>query len=315
MRHPRITSRFIQKQSHLDGLILKSYSGLKMNFSRALPLLAAIGLLAGLLLTNNRGLAGEATKKNTHPAKAFTFIQMCDTQLGMGGYEHDVKTFELAVEQINAMAPDFVLICGDLVGKANDKSFADFNRIKGGFTIPCHCAAGNHDVGNEPTVESLNNYRKKIGKDYFTLEHKGYTFVMANTQLWKAPLDGESEKHDAWFKAALKSAKEKGRPVVVVTHYPLFTKVPDEKENYYNIEPAKRKELLDLFKANGVVAMLAGHTHKLVVNNYEGIQMVNGETTSKNFDKRPLGFRKWTATKEGKLSHEYVKLAGKILGK
>ena len=281
-----------------------------MNFSRALPLLAATALMASLAFINHPGMAEEVAKED--PSKEFTFIQMCDTQLSMGGYEHDVQTFELAVKQINKMAPDFVLICGDLVGKANEKSFADFNRIKGGFKIPCHCAAGNHDVGNKPTAESLKNYRETIGKDYFTLEHKRYTFVVANTQLWKAPLKGESEKHDAWFKAALKSAKKKGSPVVVVTHYPLFVKEPDEKENYYNIEPAKRTELLNLFKTSGVVAMLAGHTHKLVVNDYEGIQMVNGETTSKNFDKRPLGFRKWTAKEEGKLSHEYVKLAGEI---
>ena len=45
----------------------------------------------------------------------FSFAQMCDTQLGMGGYEHDVKTFGLAVTQINKMKPDFVVICGDLV--------------------------------------------------------------------------------------------------------------------------------------------------------------------------------------------------------
>ena len=100
-----------------------------------------------------------------------------------------------------------------------------------------------------------------------------------------------------------------------MTHYPLFVKAPDEKENYYNIEPEKRKELLELFKANGVVAMLAGHTHKLVINDYQGIQMVNEETTSKNFDKRPLGFRKWTAKERGRLSHEYVKLSGEISSK
>jgi predicted phosphodiesterase len=61
-----------------------------------------------------------------------------------------------------------------------------------------------------------------------------------------------------------------------------------------------------------VVAMLAGHTHKLVINDYKGIQMVNVETTSRNFDKRPLGFRRWTAGEKGKLSHEYVKLVGEI---
>ena len=145
---------------------------------------------------------------------------MCDTQLGMGGYEHDVKTFELAVEQINALEPDFVVICGDLVNKADDKSFADFNRIKAGFKIPCHCAAGNHDVENVPTVESLKRCREKVGKDYYVVEHKGYTFVTANTQLWKAPLEEESEKHDASFKEALEAAKAKGSPVVVVVRYP-----------------------------------------------------------------------------------------------
>jgi predicted phosphodiesterase len=283
-----------------------------MKISRILPLLVTTALVSGLFLVNSNGMADELEKTTPGSPKEFTFVQMCDTQLGMGGYEHDVKTFELAVGQINALTPDFVLICGDLVGKANDKSFADFNRIKSGFKIPCHCAAGNHDIENNPTAASLKNYRKKIGKDYFVLEHKGYTFVIANTQLWKAAVTGESEKHDAWFKAALKSAKEKGRPVVVVTHYPLFVKTPDEKENYYNIEPAKRRELLALFEANGVVAMLAGHTHKLVVNDYKGIQMVNGETTSKNFDKRPLGFRMWTAKGKGKLSHKYVKLVGEI---
>ena len=85
----------------------------------------------------------------------FSFVQMCDTQLGMGGYEHDVKTFTLAVDQINKMKPDFVVICGDLVNKADEKSWADFNRIKAGFVIPCHCAAGNHDVENVPTAKSL----------------------------------------------------------------------------------------------------------------------------------------------------------------
>ena len=124
-----------------------------MKLSRALPLFIATAIASVLLLSNRPGLAQETRKTNS--PNEFTFIQMCDTQLGMGGYDHDVKTFELAVAQINKMAPDFVLICGDLVGKANDKSFADFNRIKSGFKIPCHCAAGNHDVANKPTPESL----------------------------------------------------------------------------------------------------------------------------------------------------------------
>jgi predicted phosphodiesterase len=235
---------------------------------------------------------------------------MCDTQLGMGGYEHDVATFKAAVKQINAMKADFVVICGDLVDKANDKSFADFNSIKSGFKLPCYCAAGNHDVENEPTAETLRIYREKIGKDYYSVEHKGYTIVVANTQLWKAPLEGESDKHDAWFKKTLKTAKAKDSPVIIVVHYPLFVKQPDEEEGYFNIPPVKRKEILDLCEENGVVAFLAGHTHKQITNEYKGIQLVNGETTSLNFDKRPMGFRYWSVDEEKGLKHRFVEVEG-----
>ena len=279
--------------------------------SRQLPPLPALLLAAGLFAFIAFPAPGEDEGKAGQPEEAapFQFVQMCDTQLGMGGYAHDVKTFELAVKQINAMRPDFVVICGDLVQKSNDKSFADFNRIKAGFKIPCHCAAGNHDVENKPTAESLRRYREKIGKDYYSVEHKGYTFVIANTQLWKAPLAGESENHDAWFKAALAKAKAKASPVVVVVHYPLFLAKPDEKETYFNLPLAKRMEILKLCEKNGVVAFLAGHTHKLLVNEYKGIQLINGETTSKNFDKRPMGFRLWNAG-GGSLSHRFVALEG-----
>ena len=110
----------------------------------------------------------------------------------MGGYEHDVNSFKQAVKQINALKPDFAVICGDLVDEPDDKSYADFNEIKDGFTVRCYSASGNHDVFNQPTAASLKRYREQVGKDYYAVEHKGYTFVTANTQLWKAPLEGES---------------------------------------------------------------------------------------------------------------------------
>nr|MDA3835903.1 hypothetical protein [Spirochaetales bacterium] len=49
--------------------------------------------------------------------KAFSFVQLCDTQLGFNtdNYENDVDVFKRAVSQINILNPDFVVICGDLV--------------------------------------------------------------------------------------------------------------------------------------------------------------------------------------------------------
>jgi len=242
--------------------------------------------------------------------KPFKFVQLCDTQLGMGGYEHDLKAFTQAVAQINKLKPDFVMICGDLVHNRSDKSFADFNQIKAQFNVPCYCVSGNHDVGNDPTPESLAYYREVVGKDYYSFEHKGYMFVIVNTQLWKAPVEGELKKHDVWLEDTLGTAANKNTPVFVVGHYPLFLEEPDEAEKYMNLPVAKRRELCKLFDKQGVVAMLGGHTHRLITNECKGIQLVNAETISKNFDKRPLGFRVWHVANSSPFNHDFVSLEG-----
>jgi predicted phosphodiesterase len=236
----------------------------------------------------------------------FTFVQVCDPQLGWGfGYQNDVNSLKLAVSHINGLKPDLVVFCGDLVNNFNDSSVADFNEIRSGLTMPSYCAPGNHDVGNSPTVASLNRYRQAIGMDYFSFEHKGYTFVITDTSLWKAPLAGESEKQDTWLKQTLEAARDKNSPVFVVQHYPLYLKSPDEAEEYYNLPPAKRSELLALFENCGVVAVLGGHRHELIINEYKGIQLVNGEATSRNTDGRPLGFRLWHVDSPTSIRHEF----------
>lgn len=237
----------------------------------------------------------------------FSFVQLCDTQLGMGGYTDDIERFEQAVKQINDLDVDFAVICGDLVHHAADSSFSDFLRIKSGFRIPCYVAAGNHDIGKVPDSASLSYYRQIIGNDYYEFFNKGYSFIVVNTQLWKAAVENESEKHDDWFKETLKAQRSEHYPVFVVGHYPIFIKSPEEEDEYFNLPLNKRMELLALFKENNVKAYLSGHKHELLINKYENIQMVSGETTSKNFDKRPFGFRLWDVTPDT-IKHSFVPL-------
>lgn len=277
----------------------------KNNCTRRECLKAASLCVAAMAMPSCMLIPGKFSENQT-----FTFAQICDTQLGFGGYERDVESFKQAVKQINALKPEFVVICGDLVNDRNEKSFADFNKIKTGFNMPCYCAAGNHDVGNKPTLVSLQYYREVVGKDYYSFEHKGHTFVIVNTQLWKAPVKDESEKHDSWFEATLEIAANKRTRTFVVGHLPLFLEKADEDEEYFNLPVAKRKELLSLFEKRGVVAVLGGHTHKLLINEHKGIQLVNAETTSKNFDKRPFGFRLWHVGDARPFKHEFVPLEG-----
>jgi predicted phosphodiesterase len=263
-----------------------------------------IGILLGVLAARSMLWAGQAP-----PAERFSFVQLCDPQLGMGGYDQDVIRFRQAVRLINALNVDFVVICGDLVNNFNDQSVADFLAIKSGLSMPCYLAAGNHDVGNTPSVSSLERYRAAIGEDYYHVEHNGYTFVIANTSLWKTDVPGESEAHDTWFRQTLDAASARSSPIVVVQHYPAYVTRPDEADGYYNLPRAKRSELLSLYETSGVVAVLAGHTHTTIFNDYKGVQLVNGETTSKNFDGRAFGFRLWRVDSPNSASHQFVPLA------
>ncbi len=276
------------------------------DYSTRRVFLKAAGLgMAAIATSSCVSMSGRSSGTQT-----FTFAQICDTQLGMGGYAHDVKTFKAAVSKINTLKPDFVVICGDLVNTANGQSFSDFNEIKSGLTMPCYCVPGNHDIGNEPILESLRTYRQVVGQDRGSFKHKGTQFVLVNTQLWKAPVADETQRQDAWLEKTMKTAAKKNTPVFVIGHHPLFLETPDEAEEYMNLPLGKRTELLSLFEKHGVVAVLAGHTHRLLINEYKGIQLVNAETTSKNFDDRPFGFRLWHVEAERPFKHEFIPLVG-----
>ena len=97
------------------GKTIKSPGG-KENMKK--PAFKALFLSMFFLFLFATGSAEEVSKE-----APFTFVQICDTQLGMGGYERDVNSFKQAVKQINARKPDFTVICGDLVNRANNPSY------------------------------------------------------------------------------------------------------------------------------------------------------------------------------------------------
>lgn len=243
--------------------------------------------------------------------KPFSFVQLCDPQLGMGGYAHDTESFRLAVEKVNELKPDFVVICGDLVNHANDSTFSDFLRIKAGFQMPCYLAAGNHDVGMTPNDTTLTYFRTTIGADYYDFRHKGYAFVVTNSQLWKSDVEVESEKHDQWFKERLAKHRKHENNLIVIGHIPLYLGHSDEEENYSNFPVGKREEMLDLFEQHEVEAYLTGHTHRTIIHTHNHTQLVSGETSSKNFDDRPMGFRLWEVNSDT-LQHHFVALEAPV---
>lgn len=244
---------------------------------------------------------------STPPPGEFTFVQIADTQIGMGGYEHDIEMLERAVEQINVLDPDFVIICGDLVEQPrDDKTYDDLLSVCSGFNMPVHYLTGNHDTGNTVSPENLDYYRNKIGPDYYRFDNKGYTFLAINTQYWNGGPPEEIAAHDEWLGNELRSAKSDNRPVIVAGHYPLYTVNPLEGEHYFNVPPEPRTEWLHAFYHYGVEAYLSGHAHKSIENEYMAMQLITAATTSLNFDDSPEGYMVWHIGPNRPHKHEYV---------
>jgi serine/threonine-protein phosphatase CPPED1 len=242
-------------------------------------------------------LSGNSYAQNITDETSFFFIQVTDPQFGMydenKGYEKESKLYMKAVDGINRLKPDFVIITGDLVHDPNNEN--QINEFKSQTRkidpgIPVYILPGNHDIGQVPDEESLKKYEYNYGKDKFAFDHKGTLFIGINTSLIKADLEKHESKQYKWLKQQLKKGK-KSNHILVFGHYPFFIKSFDEPENYSNIQMKHRVKYLSLFKKNEVDAIFSGHLHNNAQAEYEGIQLTATSAAGKPLGNAPSGFR------------------------
>ena len=229
-----------------------------------------------------------------------TFIQMSDPQFGMytkdADFVHETANFEFAIATANRLHPAFVVITGDLINKAGDAAqAAEYKRIAAKLdpTIRLFSVAGNHDVSNEPTPESLARYRERFGPDYYTFHIGDIAGIVLNSSLAKAPekVPDEAARMEAWLRAELVKARQAGGRIIVFQHIPFFLKDPDEPDQYFNIPVETRKRYLKLLHEFGVKEVFAGHLH----HNDEGrdgdLDMISTGPVGMPLDKAKSGIR------------------------
>lgn len=243
------------------------------------------------------------------PMAAQSFIQMSDPQFGMfekdKGFVHETANFEFAIATANRLKPAFVVITGDLINKSGDAAqTAEYHRIASKLdrSIKLYSVPGNHDVGNEPTAETLASYREHFGPDYYTFRSGEIAAIVLNSNLEKAPekVPAEAAKMEAWFAAELAKASKSGaKYVVVFQHIPFFLSTPDEDDQYFNIPKVARARYLKLMHQYGVRWVFAGHLH----HNSEGrdgdLDMVSTGPVGMPLDGAKSGMRIATAGPNG----------------
>nr|XP_056722184.1 serine/threonine-protein phosphatase CPPED1 [Euleptes europaea] len=262
----------------------------------------------------------------------FYFIQGADPQFGLmkayaigdcgsGGDEWDqeLKLTERAVQAVNQLSPKpkFFVICGDLVHGMpgtpwREAQTRDLKNVLKGLShdVPAVFVSGNHDLGNAPTPETIDDYCQQWGDDYFAFWVGGVFFLVLNSQLYfdHSKCQEQKRAQDAWLDEQLARAEGRAcRHAVVFQHIPLFLQSPDEDHDYFNLEKSVRQELLDRFLKAGIKAVFSGHYHRNAGGSYKDLEMVVSSAIGCQLGEDTHGLRVVVVTAE-KIVHRYYSL-------
>jgi 3',5'-cyclic AMP phosphodiesterase CpdA len=206
--------------------------------------------------------------------------------------------FLLAVDAVNAMNPDAVIVSGDLAinGPDSDEELRFAAEALRRIEAPVHALPGNHDVGDEPPGQDprqwiddarLARWDACFGKDRFGLDLDHWRIIGLNSQLPGSGLAREDEQ-DLWLEAALADRAE--RRVAVVMHKPLFVETADEDvASAACTVPAARPALMRRFRDGQVEALITGHLHVHRDREVDGLRHLWAPATSFVTDHRLPG--------------------------
>lgn len=270
------------------------------------------------------------------------FIQMADPQFGMfasisklteeeaiarsregltlryveqefDGFEPETKLFTKAIQHANNYKPDFVVICGDMVHEGDsEEQRNEVFRIASQLNkdIPIYWVAGNHDVGNTPTLETLTTYRKLFGEDNYSFQIENNYFIAINSSVCADPslVPGEWDELIGFLEIELKKASNMNAThKIVFLHHPLFLETSDEPDNYFVIPFQRRQEIISLLDQNKASAVFSGHLHRNNYRNLAGIEYVSTGPVGYPLSEDPSGIRIVDLDPAG-LRHHYLSL-------
>ncbi len=255
---------------------------------------------------------------------------MSDTQLGFAGTplyvqlagfswdddptEQELALFERAIAHANRLRPAFVVICGDLINRpGHPGQTEEFQRIMAQLddSIPLHLVAGNHDVGNQPTPESLRWYRETFGPDSYSFRHGDVYGIVLNSSLISDPgaAREDADAQLAWLRDELERARGSGaRHILAFQHHSYFLADPQEEDAYFNLPLQRRSLYLQLLRDAGIRAVFAGHYHRNGYGRYGDLEMITTGPVGKPLGADPSGFRIVRVGPDG-IEHGYFGIA------
>jgi 3',5'-cyclic AMP phosphodiesterase CpdA len=186
------------------------------------------------------------------------------------GTPHDAGAAEAFLEALDRVAPELIVLSGDLTQRAKEREFeaaaAFLERLP---PVPVVVTPGNHDVPLYRVFERLfdpfRNYRAALGPDLETVTRiPGVTAVALNSAApRRAIVNGRIDPAQVEFARERFAAAPPGDLRVLVAHHHLAP-APD----YEGDRPLPRaRRILDAFEAMGVDVVMGGHLHRAYIGN------------------------------------------------
>jgi len=267
---------------------------------------------------------------------SFAFL----TDIHLEPERHAIEGFRSAIEAVNSLNPEFVITGGDLVFDAlsvkeqrADSLFNIYIECIRSLKMPFYNTMGNHDIfgamresgiSPENPLYGTKMYEAKLGKKYYSFEHKGWKFfVLRSVQItpdrkYTGAIDSAQM---VWIREELANT-DKSVPLVIISHMPFITSISQMKEGSMAANPdglvvKNSKQVLDLFKEHRLKLVLQGHLHYVEDIYSKGIHFITGGAVCAKWWQGPLdgmneGFMMISVTGEN-ISWNYVEFGWKAL--
>ena len=158
-----------------------------------------------------------------------------------------------AVEEMQQVKPDAVLVKGDLTTKGTQAEFQLFlDCYHSAFNENLYYVTGNHDAYRDEPIHSQTSSR---------IDLNGVTLAMIDTV--RPGLTGGTcyDRDIDWLDELAQSTTQ---PILVFGHHQLWAPAtPHRSEDYFGIQPDESEKLINLFaRRPSLRGYFSGHTHR-----------------------------------------------------
>jgi 3',5'-cyclic AMP phosphodiesterase CpdA len=187
--------------------------------------------------------------------------------------------FQMAIDKVNQLNPDFVLTGGDLVYDAmrgnqarSDTLFSLYKNMSANFKMPVYNCIGNHDLfaiyPESPESSDHPDYKygmfeRYFGDTYYSFDHKGWHFIVLNSLDVTADKKYKgffNEEEMRWLKNDLEKV-DKQTPIVITTHIPMISTYSDVSGREGKSNAENSSEIFKMLENHNLKLILQGHIH------------------------------------------------------